>query len=598
MDDSTKISINFTHKKLPWVIGGLALAIYFITLNRWVSLTGLQWMTQASNWDLWPSAHAPLDYLLTRVVGILPESGRILVYNGLTAVFGSLVLIQLARSIALLPHDRTREQRSRQRNEFAFLTIKWCWIPPIIACTACALQITFWEHSVSATGEMLNLLLFAYSIRCLLEYRILHQESWLYRMAFVYGLAITSNYAMIGFFPCFLIALIWIKGTSFFNFNFMLRMIGIGTTGLLAYLIVPIALHWFGNAPGTFWQVMATYLGSQKSALLGFPRYLTLIASLTAILPILLIGIRWPSSFGDTSAAGTAITQVMYHVLHGLFLTACLLVAFDPTLGGNGFSPRALTQGLVPFLTFYYLGALCTGYFIGYFLLVFSKPPGKSKRRPGPLHELGAKIMPTFMLLLLLAVPAGLLARNFAHIQADNVPVLQEYAEEFAALLPESNNIILSDDPTTLRLLQAALNSQSKEKADQNILISSWLMESPIYHGLIKERFPNRWMIELGAKNEALANLDRGLLPGILKHLRKNNRIFYMNPSFGYYFEFFYLKPKGVLYELTLLPDGENSAPHLTEEEIDENHAFWKSKKDTFDSIKRLNEMDRSNGQT
>ena len=114
---------------------------------------------------------ADAGYLLTRVIGILPETGRTMVYNGLTALFGSLTLVQLARSVALLPHDRTREQRSRQRNEFAFLTVKWCWIPPIIACSACGLQLTFWEHSVAATGEMLNLLFFAYCIRCLLEYR-------------------------------------------------------------------------------------------------------------------------------------------------------------------------------------------------------------------------------------------------------------------------------------------------------------------------------------------------------------------------------------------------------------------------------------------
>src|SRR2546421_13007602 len=116
--------------------------------------------------------------------------------------------------------------RSRKKNDFSLLSIPAAWAPPLFAVIACGLQLTFWEHATTATGEMLNLLLFAYVIRCLLQYRIFQRERWLMRSALVYGIAATNNYAMIGFFPAYLVGLIWIKGSDFFEFRFMARMFG------------------------------------------------------------------------------------------------------------------------------------------------------------------------------------------------------------------------------------------------------------------------------------------------------------------------------------------------------------------------------------
>ncbi len=51
---------------------------------------------------------------------------------------------------------------------------------------------------------------------------------------------------------------------------------------------------------------------------------------------------------------------------------------FDPP-----FSPGQLALGS-PALTFYYLSALGIGYYCGYFLLVFGKKPGPTRRNPRP----------------------------------------------------------------------------------------------------------------------------------------------------------------------------------------------------------------------
>ena len=119
------------------------------------------------------------------------------------------------------------------------LSIRAAWVPPVLAALVCGLQLTFWENAVVATGEALDLLLFAWLVHCLLQYRLDQKESRLTWFAVVYGIAVTNNYAMIAFFPAFVIALIWMKGMSFFKAGFLLRMAGCGAAGLLLYLLLP-----------------------------------------------------------------------------------------------------------------------------------------------------------------------------------------------------------------------------------------------------------------------------------------------------------------------------------------------------------------------
>ena len=64
---------------------------------------------------------------------------------------------------------------------------------------------------------MLDLLLFAYIIRCLLEHRAGERQSWLDRAAFLFGCAMANNWGMVGFLPLFLLALLRTKRLSFFT---------------------------------------------------------------------------------------------------------------------------------------------------------------------------------------------------------------------------------------------------------------------------------------------------------------------------------------------------------------------------------------------
>src|SRR5206468_10690765 len=139
-----------------------------------------------AGWD-WVLPHqAPLFFVLTFPFRWLPAGWQAIALNAFSAVCAALTLALLARSVMLLPHDRTHEQRQRERSEFSLLSIPAAWLPPLFAALVCGLQSTFWEHATAATGEMLDLLLFAYVIRCLLAYRSDTRESWLTRSALVY----------------------------------------------------------------------------------------------------------------------------------------------------------------------------------------------------------------------------------------------------------------------------------------------------------------------------------------------------------------------------------------------------------------------------
>src|SRR5262249_21943460 len=133
---------------------------------------------------------------------------------------------------ALLPHDRTREQRALERSDHSMLSIRAAWLPPLLAALVCGFQLTFWENAVVATGESFDLLIFAWLVHTLLIYRLDRKESRLTWFALVYGLAVANNYAMIALFPAFLAALFWIKGITFFNRRFILRVLWCGLAGM------------------------------------------------------------------------------------------------------------------------------------------------------------------------------------------------------------------------------------------------------------------------------------------------------------------------------------------------------------------------------
>ena len=178
---------NFTPRRLPWLLAAILLVIYLFTLNHWVSTLNLPLIARTCGWIWQPELSNPLVYLIILPFHALPAAAVPLALNIASALCGALVLCLLARTVALLPQDRTEAQRKREGNVFAFLTNKSSWLPPVLAVAVCGLQFTFWEHATNFTGESFELLWFAIVLWQLLEYRLDEKEWRLYFSAFLYG---------------------------------------------------------------------------------------------------------------------------------------------------------------------------------------------------------------------------------------------------------------------------------------------------------------------------------------------------------------------------------------------------------------------------
>jgi tetratricopeptide (TPR) repeat protein len=559
MDNEIKSQMGFAQRRLPWVVVAGALVVYLATLVTWGTVAGLPTLSKVAGWEWRPPFYAPLHFLLTYPVRWLPETWQLAGLNALAAVWSALALGLLARCVAILPHDRTKHQRQLERSDYSFLSIPTAWVPPLFAVLVCGLQLSFWENAIVGTGEALDLLLFAFIVWNLLEYRI-EEKNWrLALSAFVYGLGMTNNFAMIAFLPAFLVAVIWVKGYSFFNWSFLFRSAGAGLAGLCFYLLLPALINGSNLTHLDFWGILLVNLGYQKDNLISFPRYIILIIGLTSIAPVLFMGIRWPAQFGDANPAGAKLTELMTHLIHGVFLLSCVYVAFDPP-----FSPRRLSGNLA-FLPFYFLGALSVGYFVGYFLLICGAKPVKSWERPSPIVRGLYRLILVAIWVALPAVPIALAVINYPKLSLKNGKELKYFGEAAAASLPDGPAYVLCDDKLRLLALHAALSQVRPNHS--LVLIDTTAMPLSGYHRFQHALYGDRWPDTL-ATRPLLQGIKDPVVLGFVMGLARLAPLYYLHPSFGYYFERFYGQPHKLVTEMHLLPTNSLRAPLLTAEQI------------------------------
>ena len=573
---------RFVPAVLPWLIAVAAGAFFGATLNHWVSFSSLHQTARASGWIWQGNLGGPVCWLLMYPLRWLPPGLVPLGVNLFSLVCAALTLAVLARSVALLPHDRTQEQRAKVQNEASILSGRIGWLPPLLAALVCGLQLTFWENATTGSGqpadlltipfanhcEMLDLLLFAVVIQCLLEFRVSLNEAWLYRASLVYALGVTGNWAMILFFPVFVIALVWLKKAGFFNAQFLTRVLLWTLAGLAFYLLLPLVQNFAEVLRVPFWTGLKAELTTQKMAIASVYQYFNmfrqeaLLLALTSLLPIFIISIRWASYFGDDSRIGIWTTTLMFHVVHALFLGICVWVALDPS-----FSPRNKHYWM-PCLTLAYLGALSVGYFSGYFLLLFG---GRVPARTHILIRLGRQLVTTAIGFLLFGVPALLLWRNLPQMRLTNGPMLAQYAAAQAQALPAGKGLILSDDPLRLVLLESWLSTHPQGK--DYLFLNTSALPWPDYHRHLAQRYGARWPAPV--PNNPGQRLDDLELIALISNLAASNSVYYLHPSFGYYFEVFDLEPHGMVYKLNFCSSNAISTPRLPPSLVDANEAFW-----------------------
>jgi tetratricopeptide (TPR) repeat protein len=572
---------GFTLCLLPWILGGVMLAAYLLTFNHWISVGNVDTVMQLNGWSWRAELTGPLYFLVTYPLRWLPVSLVPLALNTFTAVCGALTLVLLARSVALLPHDRTQSQRQRETSPFALLTIPTAWVPPALAVIVCGFQITFWQYASQGTDETFNLLIFAYLVRCLLEFRIGHRASWMNRFALIYGLSIAQNWAMAAFIPCFLAAVIWINGLRLFNPKFLLRCFCLWFGGLSLILLLPILASLSNTTHTPFWQGLRATIAEFRN-LGSFSRNELLLLCLPSIIPLFLIGIRWPSSFGDTSPLGIIIATAAFHLVHAVFLLAGVWVALNVRISPRQINPQYYNFSFLPIS---YLTTLGVGYFSGYLLLVFRNRAGTSRQQLPPLAQTLNQSVTACIWALLPVAATLLLARNLPTILNLRSGLLPAYCAQIEHYLPEKDAVILSDDSYRLRLLEALLDQHGKRTA--SLLIDTGSLPDPNYFTFLNRLYPQFQLSSLFTNAAAELRTLGGEIT-LLQKLSAGHSMYYLQPSFGNFFEFFYLEPHGPVYRMMPMPvDGK--IPPLSQECLTENDSFWKTAEQQFGPIIQAN---------
>jgi tetratricopeptide (TPR) repeat protein len=561
---------DFTRRYLPWLVAVAMLVMYALTLNHWVSLSNVSSIARLSGWLWVPEFGSPLYYLATLPFRLLPAPLMPVALNWFSAGCAALTLGLLTRTVGLLPHDRTEAQQVRERNDFFLLTIRTAWFPPLLSALLCGLQLTFWEMSTNGGNEMFDLLLFAFVVWSLVEYRLDGRVWRLYASAVVFGAGMVEGPSMTGFFPLFIVAVIWVRKLMFFNVQFLLRMLLYGLAGFLLFFVLPVVTMFSGSNFLTFWEAIGFSIAPQDHVvkiywwcLVNPWGYFDVFVPLSiALVPLLMLSIRW--KFGDSSRLGSALASVTFHAIHAIFLGVCIWVMFDPP-----FSPREKGLGL----TLYYLIALSAGYYAGYFLLIFGRRRPREEAPSFLADVLNKSIVAGVWLLGGLAI-AGLLYKNVSLIGSANGNTLSQFTSLIVKSLPPKGAMLMCDDPERLYLTQAALARDGRAK--DYLLLDTHSLLFPQYHRYLHKINPQKWPLLVTPRQTNILKVV-GLV-ALASMLDKSNELYYLNPpSYGYYFEEFYLEPHGLVYKLKPLPDDTLLPPPLDKSLVAENDAFWGS---------------------
>ncbi len=583
MDDTQPAAQAFPQRRLPWIIGGVALVLYLISLNPWLRFGTISVIAELSNWDGLQPFTRPLLWLVTRPLRLLPEAQFPIAANALAAVFGAISVGFLTRIVALLPHDRTKSQRVRGHADDPLLHGSFAWLPPAFAGLLVALQLTFWEQATAQTGEMLDLMLFAGCALCLMEYRASLRETWLWRFAFLYGISIPGNWAMIGFFPLFLIALVWIRGWSILDTSLLLRLVGWGCLGLSVYLLMPAMAAISGEGNYSSFDVLKVILSSQRDAIRGLPRSRFLLLATVNLLPLVLVGIRW-SGTKASSSLERIISEGAVILLQLGWLGTTVYMAFD-----SAFSQRQLIHldpqyNGIPLLTFHFCGAIAAGYFLGYFLLVGGSEPSKAWDRPSPGLQNLTRLGWIIMIVVGLGAPAALMVRNWPRIQAQNGPHLESFSQAIVQDLPKESSLVFSDNPWVHSLLTAYLIQHPS--SSQHLLVNGFLARQPWYRQRLQRIHGSRWaaLKEFSSATQDVATRFLALL----REAAAMERAFIVAPEVSFITDRFELRPLGLLFRLQPFGDKAVDPTPLSEAENTRIQTFYREKNSALEALRSV----------
>ena len=533
---------------LPWIIGLIGFLVYCLTLNHWASLSSIGAIARVSGWSWQPELRQPITCALLFPFHLFPAACLPFALNLFSAICAALVIALLARSVALLDG-----------------TARTLWMPPVIAATVCGLQLGFWEHATAFSGEMIDLLIFAYVIRCLFEYRNDQRESWPLRSAFIYGAGMTNNWAMLGYFPLFVFAVLIVKGFGLkrvtkplpprkprarplwvrkilakigirqnavpkpvypvfkpvvFDTQFFVRIALWGLAGLSFYFLLPLVQSLSPHSSIGFWPALKANLRFQKTFLVALRSPAFRILAIASLLPILVLVIGWksqPANSGYETRRGIFLNRLAAYPLHAFVLFITLWLSFDPI-----FSPRHLGVG-VPMLTYYYLAAIMAGYCAGYFLRIGQEDAPKRR----------AKFASATIWTLAVALPALLASRNLGPILLTNGPSVHQFARELYEDLPDGKSVVLGNDFAQLSLLRTELAAQRHAK--DSLVVEMPALGSAQYHLFKAHEYGSRWPVI--PPTNAVDLVGPIKLLKLISAFAEHEPVVYLDPTFGALFD-------------------------------------------------------------
>ena len=551
-------------RRLPLYVALAGLVLYVCTLGGRVTLTGLPLASTLAGWNDMPMVGQPLLWLVTLPLEVLPAAWMPLAVQLWAAVLAAAVLGLLARTVQLLPWDRPWNNVTKLAGA----------LPVLTAVTVCGLEFSFWQQATSTCGDLLDLLLLAAALWLLLEYNARRDSHWLDAAAVVWGLGMAENSVMLLALPLFVIAVIWLERFRLFgafNWQFLLRLAGLGMAGFSVYAVLPLANGWLPHSPWTLGQAWIASLHQTKTAVLlpyklwRANRFVTIAVAICFLVPTLPLLVRMRDEDTHTKSGVDRLQLWLYRGLRAGLLLACCWLAFDPPPGAR----QAIHKlGLrLPLLTFDYLNALGAAFLMGNLLLIsqlvvkaaYPLPRIRItwRRMAVPLATAG------FGLVVL-----GLVGRNLPALWQMNHHPLEQFGELAVKSLPAGRGVMLSDNPEKLLIFEAALSR--RHGATDWLAVETRALPTVRYRARLEQRLPAGWLTD--QTRHELTPLETLQL---LEQVARTNRLFYLHPGLGQFFEGFYLEPTGTIYELKRRGKDPLAVPPLPGATLDASEQFW-----------------------
>ena len=173
-------------------------------------------------------------------------------------------------------------------------------------------------------------------------------------------------------------------------------------------------------------------------------------------------------------------------------------------------------------------------------------------------------------------VPVFQAWKNLPQLRAEQSAdaALERLSALTAQGLPKQPTVVLSDDRLRLLLLQR--NFAQDSTATKHLFIDTSLLDQdPSYIFDLQKKFPGF--------NYPQDLRKTGLPPGLFELLHfflvlgEKHDLYYIHPSFGLYFERFYMEPRGLVYQLKSYDTNSWQKPPLSTAQIAENQKIWEN---------------------